>query len=177
MAEHDWAVVESVVEYDTPWYEGGYDLVEQPDGTRKKYYWAALSPAVVVVALDDDDVIFVEQYRPPVGETFLELVAGLVEPGESYETAGARELAEETGYEAGRVVPLASFWVSTGVLRHERGIVFADDLEPGEPDRGDSEFMRVTTRPVGEALAAAREAPANDATIEGLLLAERDGYL
>lgn len=174
---HDWPVVESVVEYDTPWYEGGYDLVEQPDGTEKKYYWAELQPAVVVVAVDDDRVVFVEQYRPAVGEWFLELVAGLVDEGESYAEAGARELAEETGYRAGNVVTLQEYWVATGVLRHERGIVFADDLTRGEPDRDGNEFLRVTTRHVDDALAAAREAPANDATLEGVLLAEQDGYL
>ena len=41
----DWPVLESEVEYETGWYEGGYDRVRQPDGTEKEYYWAALPPA------------------------------------------------------------------------------------------------------------------------------------
>ena len=173
----EWRVIESVVEYDTPWYEGGYDRVEQPDGSEKNYYWARLPPAVVVVAVDDDEVVFVEQYRPAVGERYLELGAGLVEDGESYEEAGRRELAEETGFRAGRVELLEEYWVATGVLRHQRAIVFADDLEAGEPRRDGNEFLDVTSRPIDEALDAAREAPANDATIEGLLLAKEDGFL
>ena len=173
----DWTVRESVVEYETGWYTGGYDLVEQPDGSEKKYFWADLPPAVVIVALADDEVVFVEQHRPAVGKAFLELPAGIVEDTESYEAAAARELAEETGYTPERVTLLEEFWVATGVLRHRRGIVVAEDLAPGDPGREGNEFLSVTTRPTEEALAAAREPPANDATLEGLLLAMADGYL
>ncbi|MFB6135894.1 MAG: NUDIX hydrolase, partial [Halobacteriaceae archaeon] len=28
---HDWPLLESAAEYETGWYTGGYDLVEQPD--------------------------------------------------------------------------------------------------------------------------------------------------
>lgn len=173
----DWSVRESVVEYETGWYTGGYDLVEQPDGSEKKYYWARLPPAVVIVPLLDDTVVFVEQYRPTVGEAFLELPAGIVEDGESYETAGARELVEETGYSPDRVTLLQEYWVATGVLYHRRGIVVAEGLAAGEPDREGNEFLTITTLERTDALDAAREPPANDATIEGLLLAAADGYL
>ncbi|MEF8856569.1 MAG: NUDIX hydrolase, partial [Haloplanus sp.] len=94
MTDHDWPVVESVTEYETGWYSGGYDLVEQPDGSTKRYYWAELPPAAVVVAIADGQVLFVEQYRPTIRETQLELPAGIVEDGESFTTAAARELRE-----------------------------------------------------------------------------------
>lgn len=173
----DWPVVESVTEYETGWYTGGYDRVEQPDGTEKRYYWAELPPAVVVVPRVDDEIVFVKQYRPVVRDWFLELPAGIVEADESFEAAGRRELTEETGYDPTRVELLEEFWVATGVLRHRRGIVFADGLEPGEPSHDRNEFLTVTTRPVAEALRSARTAPANDATISGLLLAATAGHL
>ena len=172
-----WELIESVTEYETGWYEGGYDLLEQPDGTRKRYYWAALGPAVVIVAVAGDELVMVEQYRPAIREHCLELPAGLVEDGESYTTAGARELREETGFEAAGVSLLEEFWCATGVLRHRRGIVFAEGLEPVGVDRDSNEFLSITSVPVEEALGRAREEPANDATIEGLLLAEHEGLL
>lgn len=175
--DHDWPVVESEVEYETGWYTGGYDLVEQPDGSTKKYYWAELPPAVVVVARGDEEIVFVDQYRPAIGEGCLELPAGIVEDGESASTAAARELREETGFDPAGVSILEDFWVATGVLRHRRAIAFAEGLEPVDRNLDDNEFLTVTSIPVDEALGVARAEPANDATIEGLLLAREEGLL
>jgi len=173
----DWEVLESRVEYETGWYEGGYDRVRQPDGTEKEYYWAALPPAVVVVAVAGDELVMVEQYRPAIRERHLELPAGVVEDGESFTTAGARELREEAGFDPAGVSLLEDFWVATGVLRHRRGFVFAEGLEPVGVDRDTNEFLSVTTVPVADALEAVRRDPANDATIEGVLLAQAEGLL
>ncbi|MFB6118112.1 NUDIX hydrolase [Halosegnis sp.] len=175
--DHDWPVLERRAEYETGWYTGGYDRVRQPDGSEKNYYWAELPPAVVVVAVAGDELVMVEQYRPAIREHCLELVAGIVEDGESYTTAGARELREEAGFDPAGTALVEEFWCATGVLRHRRGIVFAEGLEPVDRTLDGNEFLEVTTVPVDEALARAREPPANDATIEGLLLAQADGLL
>jgi len=174
---HEWPIVESEREYETGWYTGGYDRVRQPDGSEKDYYWAELPDAAVVVATTGDELVMVDQYRPTIREQCLELPAGIVEDDESYTTAGARELREETGFEAAGVSLIEEFSCSTGVLRHRRGIVFAEGLEPVDQQLDDNEFLSVTTVPIDEALQVARREPANDATIEGILLAQADGLL
>jgi ADP-ribose pyrophosphatase len=189
-ADHEWRVVESVTEYETGWYAGGYDLVELPDGRQKRYYWAELPPAVVVVATVEEPsslglppvdadraVVMVEQFRPTIRELCYELPAGIVEDGESYAEAGARELEEEVGLVADSVALLEDFWCATGVLRHERGLVWADGFTEGERELDGNEFLDVRTVPVEEAMDVARSDAANDATIEGLLLAEQTGLL
>lgn len=177
LPDPEWPVLDSRVEYETGWFTGGYDEVEQPDGSTKRYYWAELATAVVVVAVADDRVLFVEQYRPTIRETQLELPAGIVDAGESYTTAAERELREETGFDAGSTALVQEYWCSTGLLRHRRAIVFAEGLEPAERNLDDNEFLAVRPVPVDEALSVARAQPTNDATIEGLLLAREDGLL
>ncbi|RKD95991.1 NUDIX hydrolase [Halopiger aswanensis] len=198
----DWTLREEATEYETPWYEGGYDRYEQPDGTEKRYYWASLPDSVVIVARidgtvagtvdgigdetdgepstgadDEDRLLFVEQFRPTIRETHLELPAGIVEDGESFTAAAERELEEETGFRPTSTALLQEYAVATGVLRHTRGIVYAEGLEPGERELDNNEFLEVTTVPVSAALERAREPPANDATIAALLLASEDGLL
>lgn len=175
--EPDWPVLESVVEYDNPWFTGGYDVVEQPDGTTNRYYWAELATAVVVVARADDQLLFIEQYRPAIRKTQLELPAGIVEGGESFTAAAARELAEETGFEASSTALLDDFWVCTGLLRHRRGVVFAEGLAPTERDLGENEFLTPRPVPVEAAVETVRAEPTSDATLEGVLLAKEERLL
>lgn len=55
---------------------------------------------VVIYSLygeDHDKVVMIRQYRYPLGGYVYELPAGLVDPGEDYQTAAVRELKEETG--------------------------------------------------------------------------------
>ena len=173
----EWPIEEARNEYDTGWYTGGFDQVTQPDGTSKRYYWAELDTAVVIVPVVDDQVVFVEQYRPTVRHKQLELPAGIIERGESYSQAARRELREETGFLADGVSVLQELWVATGVLRHQRAVVFAEGLTPTEADPDENEFLRVRTVPIGDAIERVRAGPTNDATLNGLLLAREEGVL
>jgi ADP-ribose pyrophosphatase len=88
--------------------------------------------AAVILAIDGDEVILVEQYRVPLGARCLELPAGLVgdeEEGEEVEQAAIRELEEETGYRAGRMIELGRFHASPGMSSEGFTLLRAEQLE------------------------------------------------
>ena len=88
--------------------------------------------AAVILAIDGEDVILVEQYRVPLGAPCLELPAGLVgdeEEGEEVEKAAIRELEEETGYRAGRMINLGRFHASPGMSSEGFTLLRAEALQ------------------------------------------------
>lgn len=77
--------------------------------------------AIVIIAAitEEGQVIFVEQYRPPVGKKVIEFPAGLVNDHgaakrESMVAAAKRELLEETGYRAESITKILTGPVSSG---------------------------------------------------------------
>jgi ADP-ribose pyrophosphatase len=87
--------------------------------------------AAVILAVDDGHILLVEQYRVPLGRRCIELPAGLVgdeEEGEEIESAAVRELEEETGYRAGRMVDLGRFHASPGMSSEGFTLLRAEGL-------------------------------------------------
>lgn len=68
----------------------------------------------VLVRHIDGSLLFVRQFRKPVEEPVLELVAGTLEAGESPDECARRELREETGYEADSMEPLGDLYLTPG---------------------------------------------------------------
>jgi ADP-ribose pyrophosphatase len=87
--------------------------------------------AAVILAIHEGHVILVEQYRVPIGARCVELPAGLVgdeTAGEEVEVAAIRELEEETGYRAERMVDLGRFYSSAGMSSEGFNLLRAEGL-------------------------------------------------
>ena len=121
--------------------------------------------AAVILAVDDGHVLLVEQYRVPIGAPCLELPAGLVGDdveGEEAAAAAIRELEEETGYRAERVVDLGRYFASPGMSAEGFTLLRAEGLAkvgdgggiPGE----DIEVHRVALADLPAFVAGRREA-------------------
>jgi len=55
----------------------------------------------VIAITKDGDFVMEDQYRHALGQTHYELVAGVIDPGETPLEAAKRELSEETGFGGG----------------------------------------------------------------------------
>ena len=93
----------------------------------------------VVPITDRGEIVFVENYRPPIGGYLLELPGGMVEPGEDPARAAARELEEETGYRARELSRLGWYYPSPHLGRHRGHLFIARGLTRGRalPDPGE----------------------------------------
>lgn len=81
---------------------------KQPNGTVNDYLISKEADSAQVFALTQDNkVLVVRQFRPALEKETYEFPGGAVDEGEKPRAAAYRELLEETGYEAGEMIPLA----------------------------------------------------------------------
>ena len=77
------------------------------------------------------DVILLRQYRHAVGSTIWEAPAGKLDEGESPEACAARELEEEAGVTASRLVPLTTLLTTPGFSDERIHLFLATGLRAG----------------------------------------------
>jgi ADP-ribose pyrophosphatase len=117
----------------------------------------ATSAVIIVAVTPEDRVVFVEQFRIPVGRRSIEMPAGLVgdlSPGEPLETAAMRELLEETGWRAARIEFLMQGPTSSGMSSEVVAFVRAHGLQREHAGGGD-ETENITVHEIARAEAAA----------------------
>ena len=128
--------------------------------------------AVGIVALKGNgDIVMVKQYRKAADQVLLELPAGKLEPGEDPVDCAARELAEETGYIAGDLRYLVSFYTSPGFSNEVMHMFLATGLREGENDPDDDEMVKTVEISPDRAMDMILEGEIKDGkTIAGILL-------
>ena len=142
------------------------------DGSRREREVVRHPGCVVIVPLvSAHEICLVEVVRVAVGRTLLELPAGTLDRVESLEEAARRELAEETGYRAGRIESAGAMWMSPGILRERMHLFVAEDLVAGPQALEPGEQIRTRVVTWDEAVAMCLDGRIDDAkTIAGLLL-------
>jgi len=139
-----------------------YQIVRHPGGVG------------VLPLHDDGSVTLIRQLRPAVGGHVLEIPAGRLHPGEDPAACGRRELTEETGLSARRLVPLGLFYPSPGVFDEVIHLFLGTGLSQGAAEPEHYEEIETVRLPIGEALRRAATGEILDGkTITALLRAER----
>lgn len=140
--------------------------------------------AVVLFNRQNNKLVLIEQFRYPVYRALkkkngwlCELVAGVVEKGETPKAVVAREVMEEAGYRIKNVKLLSTVFPSPGGMS-ERVYIYYAEIAGRENDGGgllsEHEDIRVLELPVRKVYAMLKRGEIEDGkTIIGLLQAEK----
>ena len=177
MRPKPWRTLSSKPVYENPWMRLREDLAEMPDGRTTIYGVVTFGDCVGVVPfVDDNNVLLVRQYRYVQGENHRwEIPTGGVHPGEKLEEAAQRELAEEAGYRAGRLVQISSYYTSKCICDETAHLFIGEDLTPAALPPDETEFLERRVFPFDEALRMTLEGEIMDSmSVIALLLAARE---
>lgn len=118
------------------------DVIVLPDGRETVRETIRHGGAAAMIPIDDDGkIIFVRQYRHSAGREVLEIPAGTVEKGEDPYNCAVREIQEETSYKAGKMTFLLKMYSAIGFCSEVIHIYVAENLEKGEYNMDDDEFI------------------------------------
>ena len=128
--------------------------------------------AVIVPVFADDTVALVRQYRHAAGKYLLEIPAGSLNVDEDPETGAIRELEEEIGVRADKIVKISEFYVSPGFLTEKMFVFLATELTEVGQKLEDDELLTVERYTFSKALELIQNGQIEDAkTIVGLMIA------
>lgn len=105
----------------------------------------------IIPLTSDGKVVMVRQYRHGTGEVTLEIPGGLVEESDTPETAAMRELVEETGYTAQKVVSLGNVQPNPAIQNNRCYSFLAQDVRlTREQSQDEKEDIEVVLKPLSE---------------------------
>ncbi len=144
-----WQILDRRRVLDVPWMRIRRDRVRPPGGPEVEYYvWEAPDWVTVVPVDEGGRLLVVRQYRHGIGRWTWEFPAGTLDrEGEEVLASAARELREETGWEAGRLELVGRVAPSPPKMTNWNHVVLALGCRPaGRPSPGPLERpMEVAT--------------------------------
>lgn len=92
------------------------------------HYIIEKGPAVAILIYDTDleSLVLVRQLRTPTQTEITEIVAGVMDPGETPEISAKREILEEVGYKVKQLNPIFSFYTTPGIFNEEIYFFYAE---------------------------------------------------
>ncbi len=127
--------------------------------------------AVCVLPITDNgEIIFVNQFRYALNKVTLEVPAGKLEKGEDPQEAALRELSEETGLTAGKIVPTGALYTSPALIDEIIYMYIATDLTEGEQHLDEDEFVNAIRIPLKKAVEMVMNGEIRDSKTQVMIL-------
>ncbi|MDR1030476.1 MAG: NUDIX hydrolase [Treponema sp.] len=119
-----------------------FTVLDAPD-------WAIVVP--VLTTPRGKEFVMVRQWRHGAKELSLEFPGGVFEKGEDPQTTAARELREETAYDAGTIRSLGVYSPNPAIMANRVHFFIAEDLRPlPQQDLDEDEYVEVSLVPIKE---------------------------
>ena len=146
----NWQTISSRPIYRNKWFTVEEDLVKLPN--KKVTTFTIVKTAMpttlcvgIVPLTESGEVILVRQYRYRFKFYNWEIPTGIVDEGETIEKAALRELQEEIGYTADRLIPLVKYHPNMSIIQTAH-IFLAKDLRHSPIDVDDEGEFIVETK-------------------------------
>lgn len=155
MALADWLLLGKTLALETRIFKVLLANYRMPrTGQESTFSIVESSDWVNVVALDkQDNLILIRQFRVGTGHFTLEVPGGMVDPGEQPRDAALRELYEESGYRAERIVDLGFVEPNPAIFNNRAYMFLAEGCElAGAQVLDEGEDIEVALTPRTEAL-------------------------
>ena len=147
------------------------DDIELPNGSKAIREIVEHPGGVCVAALTEDDKLtFVRQYRYPYHKVLLELPAGKLEKGEDPLTAGIRELEEECGLVADRVIEMGCVYPTVAYCSEIIYLYLATGLHRTAQHLDADEFLNAEEIALSDAVRMVMENEITDSKTVALVL-------
>ncbi len=144
-----WETTGTAIDYSCPGFDIRVDSVRFPDGTSGEYHYVDEPGTVVILPFTPDErVVVIDEWRQAVGHLNRGIPAGGVEPATDtdLEATAARELREETGYEADSLEYQTTVEPSNGMANSVHHYFVARGCEQsGSQELDDNESIQVAT--------------------------------
>lgn len=149
-------------------------VVELPNNNQVNRDIVRHPGASAVVAINDkNEVYVVRQFRKPIDKELIEIPAGKLDKDENPLECAKRELKEETGLISKSIELLTSIHTSPGFADEVLHIYLALDLEEGDSNPDENEFLSCEKIHIDKLLKMIEDKEITDAkTIVGLLYAK-----
>ena len=142
-----WRKLSESIVFRNPYWTYMRDAFELPSGRPGEYHYVRTNGSSMVIPVEEDGyLLLVNQYRYLLDRESVEFPCGSVKDGSTYEETARAELAEETGYAAGILLPAGEFNPYNGVTTEMCRVYLAKDLAHvgGTPDETEEfEILRL----------------------------------